>query len=42
MIAKARQWVNDLAQGRTATFAQIARREGKASPEPFTIEVMST
>jgi hypothetical protein len=29
MIAKARQWVDDLAQGRTATFAQIARREGK-------------
>jgi hypothetical protein len=28
-IAKARQWVDDLAQGRTATFAQIARREGK-------------
>jgi site-specific DNA recombinase len=26
-IAKARQWVDDL--GRTATFAQIARREGK-------------
>jgi site-specific DNA recombinase len=28
-IAKARQWVDDLAQGRTATFAQIGRREGK-------------
>ena len=28
-IAKARQWVDDLAQGRTVTFAQIARREGK-------------
>jgi site-specific DNA recombinase len=28
-IAKARQWVDDLAQGRSATFAQIARREGK-------------
>ena len=28
-IAKARQWVDDVAQGRTATFAQIARREGK-------------
>ena len=28
-IAKARQWVDDMAQGRTATFAQIARREGK-------------
>jgi hypothetical protein len=29
-IAKARQWVDDLSQGRRATFAQIARREGKA------------
>jgi hypothetical protein len=28
-IAKARQWVDEVAQGRTATFAQIARREGK-------------
>jgi site-specific DNA recombinase len=28
-IAKARQWVDDLAQGRTATFAEIARRERK-------------
>ena len=28
-IAKARQWIDDMAQGRTATFAQIARREGK-------------
>jgi hypothetical protein len=28
-IAKARQWVDDLAHGRTATFAQIARREAK-------------
>jgi site-specific DNA recombinase len=28
-IAKARQWVDDMAQGRTATFAQIARREDK-------------
>jgi hypothetical protein len=28
-IAKARQWVDDVAQGRTATFAQIAHREGK-------------
>src|SRR5262245_613029 len=28
-IAKARQWVEEVAQGRTATFAQIARREGK-------------
>jgi hypothetical protein len=28
-IAKARQWVDHVAQGRTATFAQIARREGK-------------
>jgi site-specific DNA recombinase len=28
-IAKARQWVDDVAQGRSATFAQIARREGK-------------
>jgi len=28
-IGKARQWVDDLAQGRTITFAQIARREGK-------------
>ena len=28
-IAKARQWVDDMARGRTATFAQIARREGK-------------
>jgi hypothetical protein len=27
-IAKARQWVDDMAQRRTATFAQIARREG--------------
>jgi hypothetical protein len=28
-IAKARPWVDEMAQGRTATFAQIARREGK-------------
>ena len=28
-IAKARQWIDDMAQGRTATFTQIARREGK-------------
>ena len=28
-IAKARQWVHDVAQGGTATFAQIARCEGK-------------
>jgi site-specific DNA recombinase len=28
-IGKARQWVDDVAQGRTTTFAQIARREGK-------------
>ena len=31
-IAKARQWVDDMAQGRTATFAQIARREDKVEP----------
>jgi site-specific DNA recombinase len=29
-IAKARQWIDDLAQGRAASFAVIARREGKA------------
>src|SRR5438067_2057967 len=29
-IAKARQWIDDLAHGRTASFAVIARREGKA------------
>jgi site-specific DNA recombinase len=29
-IAKARQWVDDLAHGRAASFAVIARREGKA------------
>jgi hypothetical protein len=28
-IAKARQWVDDLAHGRAASFAVIARREGK-------------
>jgi DNA invertase Pin-like site-specific DNA recombinase len=28
-IAEARQWVDEVAQGRPATFAQIARREGK-------------
>ena len=28
-IATARQWVDEVAQGRTATFAVIARREGK-------------
>jgi DNA invertase Pin-like site-specific DNA recombinase len=28
-IAKARKWVDDLAHGRTASFAAIARREGK-------------
>jgi hypothetical protein len=28
-IAKARDWINDLAQGRVASFAVIARREGK-------------
>src|SRR6266567_2292774 len=29
-IAKARQWMDDLAHGRVASFAVIARREGKA------------
>ena len=29
-IAKARQWVDDLAHGRATDFAAIARREGKA------------
>jgi hypothetical protein len=29
-IAKARQWVEDVAHGRAASFAAIARREGKA------------
>ena len=29
-IAKARQWVGDLAHGRTTSFAAIARQEGKA------------
>ena len=29
-IAKARQWVEDLAHGRAANFAAIARQEGKA------------
>jgi site-specific DNA recombinase len=29
-IAKARQWIDDLAHGRAASFALIARREGKA------------
>src|SRR5919201_441593 len=28
-IAKARNWIDDLAHGRTASFAAIARREGK-------------
>src|SRR5215211_5652606 len=28
-IAKARQWVDDLAHGRAASFAAIARREGR-------------
>lgn len=28
-IAKARNWVDDLAHGRAASFAAIARREGK-------------
>jgi len=28
-IAKARNWMEDLRQGRTASFAAIARREGK-------------
>src|SRR5256714_10110598 len=28
-IAKARQWIDDLAHGRAASFALIARREGK-------------
>src|SRR5262249_20504992 len=28
-IAKARQWIDDLAHGRVASFAVIARREGK-------------
>jgi site-specific DNA recombinase len=28
-IAKARKWIDDLAQGRAASFAAIARREGK-------------
>jgi hypothetical protein len=29
-IAKARRWIDDLAHGRAASFAVIARREGKA------------
>jgi site-specific DNA recombinase len=29
-IAKARQWIDDLAHGRAASFALIARREGRA------------
>src|SRR5205823_6612430 len=29
-IAKARKWIDDLSHGRAATFAKIARREGKA------------
>jgi len=29
-IAKARQWIDDLAHGRLAGFAVIARREGRA------------
>jgi hypothetical protein len=29
-IVKARQWIDDLAYGRAASFAVIARREGKA------------
>jgi site-specific DNA recombinase len=29
-IAKARQWIDDLAHDRAASFALIARREGKA------------
>ena len=29
-IAKAREWMGDLAHGRVASFAAIARREGKA------------
>src|SRR5262249_54046452 len=29
-MAKARQWIDDLAHGRAASFAVIARREGKA------------
>jgi site-specific DNA recombinase len=28
-IAKARDWVDDLVEGRAATFAEIAKREGK-------------
>ena len=28
-IAEARQWVEDIAQGRVASFAEIARRQGK-------------
>jgi hypothetical protein len=28
-IAKARRWIDDLAHGRAATFAEIAEREGK-------------
>ena len=28
-IAKARAWIADLAEGRAASFAEIARREGK-------------
>src|SRR3954464_10874156 len=29
-IAKARAWIEDLAEGRAASFAEIAEREGKA------------
>ena len=28
-IAKARAWIEDLAEGRVASFAEIARKEGK-------------
>jgi site-specific DNA recombinase len=28
-IAKARAWINDLAEGQVTSFAEIARREGK-------------
>jgi site-specific DNA recombinase len=28
-IAKARAWINDLAEARVASFAEIAKREGK-------------
>jgi site-specific DNA recombinase len=40
-IARARQWVDDVVQGRSATFAQIAHREGKAERHVWLLALLA-